>query len=122
MSLSHSGSWTFPIAFDPDNTPGVTRLVSGSDGRMIKHWIIENLDQSTPTVSSSAVDSAAVYSLDWSPDDSMIVAGGNGVITVYAAGILEILFRKENAHAGRVNDVAFSPDSSLIVSGGNMGH
>ena len=57
----------------------------------------------------------------------MIVAGGgNGVITVYDSTDLadpKILFRNSavDAHAGRVNDVAFSPDSSLIVSGGADG-
>ena len=51
----------------------------------------------------------------------MIVAGGNGDITVYDAGTLEILFQTVNAHAGRVNDVAFSPNGSMIASGGADG-
>ena len=121
VSMSHSGSWTFPVAFDPDSTPALTRIVSGSDGGMIKRWRIEHLDAASPDVSFTAVDTGAVYSLDWSADGSRIVAGGSGDITVYAADTLEILFQKEGAHAGRVNDVAFSPDGSLVVSGGADG-
>ena len=121
VSLSHSGSWTFPIAFSPDSTSGVTKIVSGTDGGMIKLWTIGNLDSTRPSISFTSVDSSAVYSLAWSPDGSMIVAGGDGDITVYDAGTLEVLFQNENAHASRVNDVAFSPDNSLVVSGGNDG-
>ena len=49
----------------------------------------------------------------------MIVAGGNGEITVYDADTLEILSQEVSAHSSRVNDVAFSPDSLKIASGGN---
>jgi len=51
----------------------------------------------------------------------MIVAGGDGDITVYDAGTMDILFRAVDAHTGRVNDVAFSPDGLMIVSGGADG-
>ena len=88
---------------------------------MIKIWTID-LTKAKPVVSVLSVDSRAVYCLAWSPDETMIVAGGNGDITVYDAGTLEILFQNVNAHAGRVNDVVFSPDSSQIVSGGADGH
>ena len=119
VSLSHSGSWSFPIAFSPSRK--LTKIVSGTDGGMIKVWTIENLTNSEPSVSVLVVDSRAVYSLAWSPDDTKIVAGGDGGITVYDAINLEILFQNVNAHAGRVNDVVFSPDSSHIVSGGADG-
>lgn len=126
-SLSHSGSWVFPIAFFPDPGSALAdshkvKIVSGTDGGKIKVWTVENLN-SKPTVSLPvpSVDSGAVYSLDWSPDGTMIVVGGNGDITVYDAETLEILFQNENAHASRVNDVAFSPDNSRIVSGGDEG-
>lgn len=121
VSLSHSGSWSFPIAFSPNSTSDETKIVSGTDGGMIKVWTVENLSGAEPGVSVLFVDSRAVYCLAWSPDDTMIVAGGNGDITVYDADTLEILFQNVNAHAGRVNDVAFSPDSSQIVSGGADG-
>jgi WD40 repeat protein len=121
VTLSHSGSWSFPVDFSPDSTSDVTKIVSGTDSGVIKLWTIENLAYARPGVSFISVESGAVYSLAWSPDGSMIVVGGDGVITVYDAGNLEILLQKENAHASRVNDVAFSPDSSLIVSGGNDG-
>ena len=121
VNLSHSGSWTFPVAFDPVITSGVTRIVSGTDGGMIKRWRIVNVDAARPGVSFTAVDTGAVYSLDWSADGSTIVAGGSGDITVYDADTLEILFRNGNAHASRVNDVAFSPDGNLVVSGGSDG-
>lgn len=119
VSLSHGGSWYFPIAFAPYSTSDVIEIVSGTDSGMIKVWTIEKLDYANPGVLS--VDSGAVYSLAWSPDGSKIVAGGNGDITVYDAVTLEILFQNENAHASRVNDVAFSPDSSQIVSAGGDG-
>ena len=121
VTLSHSGSWVFPVAFDPDSTPQLTRIVSGTDGGMIKLWRIEDVDNDSPGVSFTAIDTGAVYSLDWSPDASMIVAGGSGDITVYDADTLEILFQSGDAHAGRVSDVAFSPDGALIVSGGADG-
>jgi WD40 repeat protein len=121
VSLSHSGSWSFPIAFSPYSTSDVTEIVSGTDGGMIKVWTIENLTSPEPGVSVLSVDSRAVYCLAWSPDETKIVAGGDGDITVYDAGTLEILFQNVNAHAGRVNDVVFSPDSSQIVSGGADG-
>jgi len=117
VSLSHSGSWSFPIAFSPNMDE--TKIVSGTDGGMIKVWTIDLTDPTVVPVLS--VDSRAVYCLAWSPDETMIVAGGNGDITFYDAGTLEILFQNVNAHAGRVNDVVFSPDSSQIVSGGADG-
>ena len=99
----------------------MTKIVSGTDGGMIKLWTIENLDNARPSVSFTSVDSGAVYSLAWSPDGSKIVAGGDGDITVYKADTLEILFQNVDAHASRVNDVAFSPDNSQIASGGDDG-
>jgi len=123
VSLSHSGSWSFPIAFSPNiesEESGVIEIVSGTDGGIIKVWTID-LTKAKPVVSDLSVDSLAVYCLAWSPDGTKIVAGGNGDITVYDADTLEILFQNVNAHAGRVNDVAFSPDSSQIVSGGADG-
>ena len=121
VSLGHSGSWFFPIDFSPDSTSEMTKIVSGTDGGMIKLWTIENLDNARPSVSFTSVDSGAVYSLAWSPDGSKIVAGGDGDITVYKADTLEILFQNVDAHASRVNDVAFSPDNSQIASGGDDG-
>jgi WD40 repeat protein len=108
VSLTHSGSWSFPIAFSPNSTPEVIEIVSGTDGGMIKIWRID-LTGAEPDVSVLSVDSRAVYCLAWSPEDedSKIVAGG--------------LSQNVNAHAGRVNDVVFSPDSSQIVSGGADG-
>jgi WD40 repeat protein len=121
VALSHSGSWSFPIDFSPYSTSEVTEIVSGTDGGMIKVWRIVNLTGLEPGVSVLSVDSRAVYCLAWSPDDTMIVAGGDGDITVYDADTLEILFQNVNSHSGRVNDVVFSPDSSRIVSGGPDG-
>ena len=60
---------------------------------MVKLWTIENLADENPSVSVLSVDSGSVRSLDWSPDGFMIVAGGNGVITVYDSDTLGILFR-----------------------------
>jgi WD40 repeat protein len=121
VSLSHGGSWVFPIAFAPYSIPGLTEIVSGSDGGMIKLWRFD-LSAPPPDDPDFAVDSGAVYSLAYSPPDgSMIVAGGNGDITVYNADNLDILFHFVNAHDGRVNDVAFSPYGPFIVSGGADG-
>jgi len=121
VSLSHWGSWYFPIAFAPDSPSDVIEIVSGTDSGMIKVWTINKLDYANSSVLS--VDSGEVYSLAWSPDGSMIVAGGNGDITVYDAGTLEILFQNVDAHTSRVNDVAFSPDTDIprIASGGDDG-
>jgi WD40 repeat protein len=119
--MNHGGSWVFPIAFAPYSTSDLTEIVSGSDGGTIKVWTID-LTKETPDVSLDSVDSSAVYSLAWSPPDgSMIVAGGDGDITVYDAATLNIIFQTVNAHVGRVNDVAFSPDGDWIVSGGADG-
>jgi len=127
VSLSHGGSWVFPIAFAPYSTSDEVDIVSGSDGGMIKVWTID-VTESPDVVSSLPVPSGAVYALDWwSPpgDDSisMIVAGGNGDITVYVydGASMDILYQTMNAHVGRVNDVAFSPDGSMIASGGADG-
>jgi WD40 repeat protein len=95
--------------------------VSGTDSGTIKVWRIENLANTPPDVSVHAVDSGPVYSLAWSPDGSRIVAGGSGSITLYDAGTLTILFQNENAHAGRVDDVAFSPDGTFVASAGRDG-
>jgi WD40 repeat protein len=75
VSLSHSGSWSFPIAFSPNiesEESGVIEIVSGTDGGTIKVWTI-NLTKAKPVVSVLSVDSRAVYCLAWSPDESMIV-------------------------------------------------
>lgn len=62
VSLSHSGSWSFPIAFSPSSTSEVTKIVSGTDGGMIKVWRIE-LTGAEPGVSVLVVDSRAVHCL-----------------------------------------------------------
>ena len=121
VSMSHSGTWDLSLAFSPNSTSTKTNLVSGSDSGKVKVWTIENLDNENPSVSVLSVDSGSVRSLAWSPDGSMIVAGGNGNITVYDSETLDILSQDVNAHTSRVNDVAFSPDSSKIASGGNDG-
>jgi WD40 repeat protein len=99
-------------------------MVSGTDSGKTKFWFIEKA-ATDPTASLvRTVDSGAVYALAWSPDGTRIVAGEGGDITVYDSTDLtdvKILFRNVDAHAGRVNDVAFSPDSSMIVSGGADG-
>jgi WD40 repeat protein len=113
----------------------LTQIVSGSDGGTIKVWTIDLTDttDTTAVVTVLPVASGAVYSLDWwsSPDGStsMIVAGGDGDITVYDASMdleapmyMNILFQTvDNTHTGRVNDVAFSPEGDMIVSGGADG-
>lgn len=122
VSMSHSGSWVFPIAFAPYSDGDVTQIVSGSDSGKVKLWTIENLAGLNPNVLPVLeVETGSVYALDWSPEGDKIVAAGNGSITVYDAGTLDIIFHIENAHDGRINDVAFSPDGSLIVSGGDDG-
>jgi len=124
LTLSHSGSWSFSIAFRPNSTSERIEMVSGTDSGKTKFWIIENV-ATNPTASLvRSVDSGPVYALAWSPDGTRIVAGEGGDITVYDStdlNDLRILFRKVDAHAGRVNDVAFSPDNSMIVSGGADG-
>jgi WD40 repeat protein len=121
VSMSHSGAWDVPIAFWPFSTSAETKIVSGTDSGMVKVWTIGSLSDANPSVSFGSVDSGAVRSLAWSPNGSMIVAGGDGDITVYDSDTLEILFQDVNAHAGRVNDVEFSPGSSMIASGGADG-
>lgn len=128
VSLSHGGSWAFPIAFAPySESDSLTEIVSGSDGGTIKKWTIDFGEAST-AIDALPVSSGPVYSLDWwwpadseNVENSMIVAGGDGDITVYDADSMEILFQTVNAHAGRINDVAFSPGGTMIVSGGDDG-
>jgi WD40 repeat protein len=43
LSLSHSGSWYFPIDFAPDSTFESFKIVSGTDGGTIKLWTIDGL-------------------------------------------------------------------------------
>ncbi len=120
VSMNHGGTWDLSLAFSPDSDSIETKIVSGSDSGTITVWTI--LDpHGTPIVSDDSVPSGGVRSLDWSPNGSMIVAGGNGVITVYDAETLGILAQQVNAHSSRVNDVAFSPDGSKIASGGADG-
>jgi WD40 repeat protein len=121
LSLSHSGSWYFPIDFAPNSTVALAKIVSGTDGGTIKLWTIEDM----VTTDVRSAESGAVYALDWSPDGAMIVAAGGGEITVYDSADLSILFRNSEAHRGRVNDVAFYVDPvndiRWIVSGGADG-
>ncbi len=121
LTLSHSGSWSFSTVFAPYSTSEYIELASGTDSGTIKIWTIENNLDTNSTVPFRSVDSDSVYSLAWSPDGTMIVAGGSGDITVYDSTDLSILFQKVDAHAGRVNDVAVSPDGFMIVSGGEDG-
>jgi len=120
VSMSHGGTWDLSLAFWPESNSTVTKIASGTDSGMVKVWTIED-PHGDPNVTVQSVDSGGVRSLAWSPDGSMIVAGGNGDITIYDADTLEILFQEVNAHSSRVNDVAFSPDSLKIASGGNDG-
>lgn len=121
VSMSHSGSWFFPVAFAPDSTGELTEIVSGSDGGKIKLWTIANLAGSPPVVDVREFDPGAVYALDWSPEEDRIVAAGNGEITVYDAATMEIIMHSPDAHEGRINDVAFAPGGSMIISGGDDG-
>lgn len=120
VSMSHGGTWDLSLAFSPDSTPSKAIIASGSDSGTIKVWTIDN-PHGSPEVNVESIPSGGVRSLDWSPDGSMIVAGGSGDITVYDADTREILLQEVNAHSSQVNDVAFSPDSSKIASGGNDG-
>lgn len=119
LSLSHSGSWHFPIDFAPKSDETSARIVSGTDGGTIKLWTIDRLTLTNVL----SVDSGPIYALDWSsPHGDMIVAAGSGEITVYDSSDLSVLFRNSEAHRGRVNDVAFYVDPvndiRWIVSGG----
>jgi WD40 repeat protein len=123
LSLDHSGSWSFSVASTPDSTSASIKMASGTDSGKTKFWLIDDL-ATDPTVPVYSVDSGPVYALASSPDGTKIVAGENRDITVYDITDFtdpKILFRHVDAHAGRVNDVAFSPDSSMIVSGGGDG-
>jgi WD40 repeat protein len=104
VSMSHSGSWSFPIAFLPNKPSGIIEIVSGSDCGMIKVWTIDPGPNDPSVVYELPVDSRAVYCLARSPDGTKIVAGGNGDITVYDYDAdnrtLEILFQNVNAHDG----------------------
>jgi WD40 repeat protein len=119
-SLSHSGSWSFSAVFAPYSTSSIIELASGTDSGTIKIWTVKDLD-ADPTVFVRSVDSASVYALAWSPDGTRVVAAGNRDIAVYDSTDLSILFRKVDAHASRVNDVAVSPDGSMIISAGADG-
>lgn len=120
LSLDHSGSWSFSTVFAPYSTAVNIELASGTDSGTIKIWTVEDLDTS-PVVSVRSMDSAPVYALAWSPDGTRVVAAEGRDIAVYDSTDLGALFRKVDAHAGRVNDVAISPDGSMIVSGGADG-
>jgi WD40 repeat protein len=122
ISLSHSGSWVFRVAFSPHSTADWVELISGTDSGETKIWVIENL-ATNPTVTVRTIDSGSVYALAVAPDPVgyRIVVGGNDTLTVYDSSDLSTLFQNADAHNGRVNDVAVSPDSSLIVSGGADG-
>lgn len=63
LTLAHSGSWSFPIAFAPDSPPERIEMVSGTDSGTIKFWILENLATENQTVSFHSVESGAVYAL-----------------------------------------------------------
>ena len=123
VSMSHGGSWVFPIAFAPYSGSYLTEIVSGSDGGTIKVWTIDLTEPRIDSVQMYPAPSGAVYSLDWwwSPDGSKIVVGGDGDITVYDAGTLEIRFQNVNAHTSRVNDVAFAPGGPPGMPGGDDG-
>lgn len=118
--MSHGGTWDLSLAFWPGSDSTVTKIASGTDSGTIKVWTIRD-PHGTPIVTVQSAPSGGVRSLDWSPDGSMIVAGGSGNITVYDATTLEIVSQEADAHTSRVNDVAFSPDGSKIASGGNDG-
>ena len=120
VSMSHGGTWDLSLAFWPQSNSLETKIASGTDSGTVKIWTIGNVATANPSVSVDSVSSGSVRSLAWSPDGSMIAAGGSGDITVYDSD-LTILAEGVNAHAGRVNDVAFSPDSSMIASGGADG-
>ena len=122
VSLRHSGSWAFPIAFYPKDDLGEDKIkiASSTDSGVIKVWTIVGTSTNPRVDSVISIDSGSVYCLDWSSDGKMIAAGGNGIFTVYNADTLEIL-QVVDAHASRVNDVAFSSDNSMLVSGGRDG-
>lgn len=91
VTLSHSGSGYFPIAFSPLSTTNTTEIVSGS----VLTCLVAG----------------------WFQDRGR----GSGDITVYNATSLEVLFHNQDAHSGRINDLAFSPGGTLIASAGADG-
>lgn len=92
-------------------------IAGGGDG-FIYFWNVED-GELTHTVEEDQY--GVVSSLDFSPDDSMLVSGSaDGTVRIWEAGSATLL-KELLGHSSPIFGISFSPDGENIASGANEG-
>ena len=114
-TLAGHRSWVWSVSLSPDGA----LLASGSSDGTIKLWDVANR-QEIATLTGSSADRAAILSVAFSPDGTILASGSDGAIRLW-----DVANRQETAtlegHTSWVNSVSFSPDGALLASGSSDG-
>ncbi len=89
-------------------------LVAGDEKGRLDVWNTKNMDQ----VESSKISESPIYSIEFSPDNSMIAIGDdNGVVQIGdVIGSDFFVSRALSSQNSRINKIRFSPDGKLMAT------
>ena len=101
------------VAFDPKDASGDLVASGGGDG------VIKLVNRKTGTAVWSVEIGTGVNSLAFNKDGSMLAAGGDGVVRVWAvaSGSRPVEMCTLKGHSDLVRSVAWSPDGETLASG-----
>ncbi|MGY8701528.1 MAG: WD40 repeat domain-containing protein, partial [Candidatus Poseidoniales archaeon] len=109
-----SGDQPNEVAYSPDGTMLAVVIGRSGNGGTNGEVQIYNSQNGSEITSFNPASADRFYSVDWSPDSSRIVIGGNEDIWVYETETWTQNATR-NTNRGAINAVAWSPDGNSIA-------